>query len=486
MTPTCNPSLFSAAHVSFLHDACARPADVDGERLEDGGDCRGAHVVEREEAQRRHKVEDWLGSSRLPSGADCVATDHDRQEAERMMRRETERRRKDAELKRLLHHQLEHERQQKALEERRAELARARKQVLSQGSSRAPLSSRGGWDGAGAGTGMGLGGPDDEKLLRAATKERQARLRLVKERAEEEERARREEALHRRRAALAKDVENLRPRSEGWSQQTCARLPASHSGRHAHTTQTGRETGAQDGEVGANAGANAGATDAGAIDETEEPTERAPLGAPRSAGEGGSCARPALTAADEAALASKIKAPTHVRGARGRADEEWVRKQDGVWTLQHSSTVVHAQQACEGQGCQHEHRQAHAHRQVTRSKREEGTRQTEAGALREDSRAGAGMGGQEGAGGRLEELLDKHREQQHLVQPLRSRSRRAGGGAGAAGRRLYDGDEGAPNHVSGHEVSRQQVSSHKPLVSRLQVSSHKPLILKSPIYSELA
>jgi hypothetical protein len=463
MTTTYNPALFSSAHVSFLHDACTRPADLDGERLEDGGDCRGAHGVERDEAQRRHKVEDWLGSARLPSGADGVEKD---KEAERRMRRETERRRKDAELKRLLHHQLEHERQQKALEERRAELARARKQVLSQGSSRAPLSSRGVGDGSGAGTGMGLGGTDDEKLLRAATKERQARLRLMKARAEEEERARREEALHRRRAALAKDVENLRPRSEAWSPQTCPRLPTSQSGRHTHTTHTRRETGAQHGE-------------GGAIDETEEPTERAPLGAPRSAGEGGSFVPTAFTAAHEAALASKVKASTHVRGAWGRADEEWVKKQDGVWTLQHSSSAGRAQQACEWHGCEAdehrqacqaaEHRQADAHRKVARGKSQEDSRQPEAGALGEDSSAGAGIGGQQGAGGRLEELLDKHREQQHLVQPLRSRSRRAGGGAGAAGRRLYAGDEPARNHVMS-----------------LQVSSHKPLTLKSPFYSELA
>ena len=95
--------LFFATHVSFLHEACARLADVDGEGLEDGGDCRGAHGVARDEAQRRHKVEDWLGSARLPSGADGVASDHDRQEAgqeaERRMRRATERRPDDAELK---------------------------------------------------------------------------------------------------------------------------------------------------------------------------------------------------------------------------------------------------------------------------------------------------------------------------------------------------------------------------------------------------
>jgi hypothetical protein len=278
----------------------------------------------------------------------------------------------------------------------------------------------------------------------------------MKARAEEEERARREEALHRRRAALSKDVENLRPRSEAWSPQTCPRLPTSQSGRHTHTTHTRRETGAQHGE-------------AGAIDETEEPTERAPLGAPRSAGEGGSCAPTAITAAHEA-LASNIKAPTHVRGAWGRVDEEWVRKQDGVWTLQHSSSAGLAQQACKGQGCEaDEHRQADAHRQVARGKSQEDSRQGGAGALGEHPSAGAGIGGQEGAGGRLEELLDKHREQQHLIQPLRSRSRRAGGGAGAAGRRLYGGDEPARNNGMSH-----------------QVLSHKPLILKSPIYSDLA
>ena len=153
-----------------------------------------------------------------------------------------------------------------------------------------------------------------------------------------------------------------------------------------------------------------------------------------------------------------------MRGARGRAEEEWVRKQDGVWTLQHSSTTVHAQEACEWHDCEAdehrqaceagEHRQADARRQVARAKSQEGSSQAQAGAVREISSAGSGMGGQAGAGGRLEELLDKHREQRNLIQPLRSRSRRAGGGAGAAGRRPYDGDEWGPNDVMRDEVSR--------------------------------
>jgi len=203
--------------------------------------------------------------------------------------------------------------------------------------------------------------------------------------------------------------QNLRARSQGSSRpaphSSRSPPPASLSGRYTHRT---REAGAQRGE--------------GPEDDGTEQTTAAP--APQ--------------------LASKIKPPTNVRGRGGGGEEEWVKKEDGVWVLRRAEREAWCAQA-------------EAPCQVASPLPLEEA-EAEAQGWRSESRARGGMGGGVGAGGRLEELLDKHRQQQHLVQPLRSRSRRAGGAAGTAGSTRCGGEQ-AVGYDGAQEGSRALVSA---------------------------
>jgi len=206
------------------------------------------------------KVEAWLGRTAAPP----ASADAEREEIERGMRRETQasflslsnpstergwsadisetdqRRRKEAEFKRVREEQEEHIRLQEALQRRKSELAKARLNVHSQASSRSaadgggrgerslkerdvsppPSAAPSGHGASGAERGVDV---DEERVLRAETKERQRRITEAKLKAQEEERLRIEDALQvgaRMMARAQLEFSFLAP------ERTCGKPPA--------------------------------------------------------------------------------------------------------------------------------------------------------------------------------------------------------------------------------------------------------------------
>ena len=110
-------------HKSTAQSAAARTAGgwVPG-RGGDEGDMTnrqqdGAEAAQAAELGYNGKVEAWLGRAAVHAG-----TGEERDEMARVMRRETQRRRKEAELKRVRDEQSEFQRQQEALSRRKSDI----------------------------------------------------------------------------------------------------------------------------------------------------------------------------------------------------------------------------------------------------------------------------------------------------------------------------------------------------------------------------